>query len=59
MRRLNASGLQKGGVITFSIKTFDAPEVNPETGAIDTGYTITVQTAIDPDGSADGLRRAG
>ncbi len=54
---LKPSGLQKGGVITFSITSYNAPEVNPEAqpaaGAIEEGFTITVQTDIDPDGSAD------
>ena len=59
---IKPSGLQKGSTITFSIKTFNAPEVNPEAdplaGAIEEGYTITVHTAIDPDGSAaDSLER--
>ena len=55
---LKPSGLQKGGVITFSITSYNAPEVNPDpdnpAGAIEVGFTITVNTAIDPDGSADG-----
>ena len=61
---IKPSGLQKGNTITFSIKTYNAPEVNPEAtpaaGAIEEGYTITVHTDIDPDGSAaDSLPRAG